>query len=278
MPRGRPAGSTNSATIADGAAPKTRSKAEKTIRFSTPAALDAHVWSICNVLRRSGSSGAMQYVPELSWILFLRILDDREQIERQKAEAVGKTFTPSLNSPYRWRDWGSKPQADITLEDSSRGEQPIGWKRRELKDGGTLNAFYAWVNETLIPHLKALKNNPNATPRMKVISEILSGVERTRIDTERNLLDVLDLVDQINSSTVDDTHVFALSQVYEGLLLKMGDKGNDGGQFFTPREVVRVMVRFLDPGIEDTVYDPCSGTGGFLAEAFTHIQQHAGTT
>ncbi len=274
MPRGRPQGSTNQT---EGAAPTpSRTRAEKIIRFTTPAALDAHVWKICDVLRRSGTSGAMQYVPELSWILFLRILDDREGQERQKAEAVGKTFTPSVNAPYRWRDWGSKPADDITLEDASRGEQPLGWKRRELKDGGTLNAFYAWVNDALIPHLKDLKNTPNATPRMKVISEILSGVERTRIDTERNLLDVLDLVDQINSSTVDDTHMFALSQVFEGLLLKMGDKGNDGGQFFTPREVVRVMVEFLNPTLEDTVYDPCCGTGGFLAQAFEHMQSKAG--
>jgi type I restriction enzyme M protein len=275
VPRGRPKGSTNANGLTNTSAPK-RVKSEKTIRFSSPAALDAHVWNICNVLRRSGSSGAMQYVPELSWILFLRILDEREHLERQKAEAVGRTFTPSVSSPFRWRDWGSKPQLDITLEDAVRGEQTVGWKRHELIEGGTLNAFYAWVNDTLIPHLKNLKNTPNATARMKVISEILSGVERTRIDTERNLLDVLDMVDQINSSTVDETHVFALSQVFEGLLLKMGDKGNDGGQFFTPREVVRVMVRFLNPGIEDTVYDPCSGTGGFLAEAFGHILTHAG--
>jgi type I restriction enzyme M protein len=276
MPRGRPKGSTNQTEGENIAPTKSRIRAEKITRFSTPAALDAHVWKVCDVLRRSGTSGAMQYVPELSWILFLRILDDREGQERQKAEAVGKTFEPSVRAPYRWRDWGSKPADDITLEDASRGEQPLGWKRRELKDGGTLNAFYSWVNEALIPHLKELKNVPNATPRMKVISEILSGVERTRIDTERNLLDVLDLVDQINSSTVDDTHMFAISQVFEGLLLKMGDKGNDGGQFFTPREVVRVMVEFLNPTLEDTVYDPCCGTGGFLAQAFEFMQANAG--
>ncbi len=71
----------------------------------------------------------------------------------------------------------------------------------------------------------------------------MSGVERTRIDTEKNLLDVLDKVHEISAETVDPTHVFTLSQVYEGLLLKMGEKGNDGGQFFTPREVIRAMVQ-----------------------------------
>ena len=75
----------------------------------------------------------------------------------------------------------------------------------------------------------------------------MSGVERTRIDTERNLLDVLDKVHEISAETVDPTHVFTLSQVYEGLLLKMGEKGNDGGQFFTPREIIRAMVQVIDP-------------------------------
>ena len=75
----------------------------------------------------------------------------------------------------------------------------------------------------------------------------MTGVERVRIDTERNFLDVLDKVHQLTTDAVDDTHVFTLSQVYEGLLLKMGEKGNDGGQFFTPRQVIRAMVQAIDP-------------------------------
>ena len=81
----------------------------------------------------------------------------------------------------------------------------------------------------------------------------MSGVERVRIDSERNLLDVLDKVHQINHENVDTTHIFTLSQVYEGLLLKMGEKGNDGGQFFTPREIIRAMVRAVDPQPDKTV-------------------------
>jgi type I restriction enzyme M protein len=92
-----------------------------------------------------------------------------------------------------------------------------------------------------------------------------------RIDTERNLLDVLDKVHDISAETVDPTHVFTLSQVYEGLLLKMGEKGNDGGQFFTPREIIRAMVKVIDPRIGETVYDPGCGTGGFLAQSFEHM-------
>lgn len=222
--------------------------------LSGQKAVNQAVWQVCDILRRSNCAGAMQYVPEITWILFLRILDEREAREAEEAEAVGQDFTPSLEAPYRWRDWAA----------------PDGPKRRELENGA-LGAFFGFVNTDLLPYLRGLSTQPNATARQKVIGEILSGVERTRVDTERNLLDVLDRVDQIRTEDVDLTHLFTLSQVYEGLLLRMGEKGNDGGQFFTPREVVRVLVRVLDPRIGETVYDPCCGTGGFLAQAYEHM-------
>ena len=223
-------------------------------RLATPQSVNAAIKSICDIMRRSNCAGALQYVPELTWILFLRILDEREAREAEQAEAVGAECRPSLVAPYRWRDWAA----------------PDGAKRTELQLA-TFGAFFGFVNGELIPHLKKLREQPNATSRQKVISEIFSGVEHTRIDTERNLLDILDKVHEITSEAVDPTHVFTLSQVYEGLLLKMGEKGNDGGQFFTPREVIRAMVRVIDPKIGETVYDPGCGTGGFLAQSFEHM-------
>jgi len=104
----------------------------------------------------------------------------------------------------------------------------------------------------------------------------MANVERTKIDTEKNLLDILDKVHAISNADVDPTHVFLLSQVYEGLLLRMGEKGNDGGQFFTPREIIRAVVQTVQPKLGETIYDPCCGTGGFLAEAFKLIHTHLG--
>jgi type I restriction enzyme M protein len=100
----------------------------------------------------------------------------------------------------------------------------------------------------------------------------MASVEKVRIDTERNLGEILDKVDDIHDEAIDTTHVFPLSQVYEGLLLKMGEKSNDGGQFFTPREVIRAMVKAIDPKPGETVYDPGCGTGGFLAQAYEHMR------
>jgi type I restriction enzyme M protein len=223
-------------------------------RLTTQFSVNSAIKSICDIMRRSNCAGALQYVPELTWILFLRILDEQETREAVEYSAVGAEFTPSLENPYRWQDWAA----------------PEGKKRVELQDE-TLGAFFGFVNGELIPHLKKLREHPNAAPRQKVISEIMSGIDRTRIDTERNLLDILDKVHEITSDSVDSTHIFTLSQVYEGLLLKMGEKGNDGGQFFTPREIIRAMVRVIQPKIGEVVYDPGCGTGGFLAQSFEYM-------
>jgi type I restriction enzyme M protein len=226
-------------------------------RHASPQSLNAAVKSICDIMRRSNCAGALQYVPELTWILFLRILDEREERESDEAEALNVTFVPTLQAPFRWRDWAA-PKSPM----------------REDKNA----SVWSFVHEQLLPDLKTLKDKPGATSRQKVVSEIMSGVDRSRIDSEKNFLDVLDKVHEISSATVDDTHVFTLSQVYEGLLLKMGERGNDGGQFFTPREVIRAMVRVVDPKIGKTVYDPGCGTGGFLAQSFEYMRDRAGAT
>ena len=128
----------------------------------------------------------------------------------------------------------------------------------------------------MLPHLRGLEGRVNASPRQKVISEVVSAVDKVNVDTERNLLDILDRVDDIHLEAVDQTHLFTLSQAYEGLLQKMGERNNDGGQFFTPREVIRAIVRAIDPKVGETVYDPGCGTGGFLAQAFEWMRAGLG--
>lgn len=233
-------------------------------RYTTQQALNSAIWSICDILRRSNCAGALQYVPELTWILFLRILDERETQEATRADALGLSFNPSLQAPYRWRDWAHQQTKD---ERASHGPNT-----RAVLQEGTAGDVFVFVNGKLLPHLRGL----SATPRQRVISQIMSGVERVRVDTEKNFLDVIDRVDAINLGAVDPTHMFALSQVYEGLLLRMGEKGNDGGQFFTPREVIRAIVQTANPQLGETIYDPCCGTGGFLAQSYEHIHERLG--
>jgi type I restriction enzyme M protein len=175
------------------------------------------------------------------------------------------------------RPYSEKPGHPTTPEG-----RPFGWKRQELFAAGD-GKLFDFINNGLLPALHELEidprtglPNPAATPKQRIIGRIMTAVERVRVDSETNLRDTLDRVHEISIDHVDDTHFFTLSQVYEDLLLKMGEKNLDGGQFFTPREVIRAMVHTVDPKLGQTVYDPCCGTGGFLAIAYEHISRKLG--
>lgn len=231
--------------------------------------MNSYIKSVCDIMRRDRTKGALEYIPELTWMMFLRILEEKEVEEAQMYPYFGKTFVPSLEEPYRWRDWGS----------------PKGEKRAELQKG-EVDAFLNFINGELIPYLKGFEDKPDATVRQKIISQIFRNLSQTKLASEKNLLDVLDKVDKLSAENIDETHQFPLSQIYEGLLLKMGEKNNDGGQFFTPREVIRAMIRAVKPEVSGkggemkTFYDPCCGTGGFLAENYTYFMdpEFSGTT
>ena len=226
---------------------------------ATQSSLNSKIYAVCDIMRRSNCASALQYIPELTWILFLRILDEQEASEQEAASAVGEPFTPSLDSPYRWRDWAA-----------------LGGDQRTELQNGFSGAVFDFVYQELLPYLQGLRQSPAATPRQKIIAEIMGAVTERRIDTEKNFLDILDAVHGISQETTDNQHVFLLSQAYEGLLLRMGEKNNDGGQFFTPREVIRAMVQVVAPQYGETVYDPACGTGGFLAQTNNYIREKLG--
>ena len=258
---------------------KTKISKKQPKAIASTQSLSSFVKTICDIMRRSNCASALQYVPELTWILFLRILDSQEQKAQEEAEALGNEYTPALSSPFRWQDWAAPydEQGAKTPEG-----KPVGWQRHALFQAGD-GQLFDFINNQLLPHLHSLEINPvtriantEASPKQRVIGRIMTAVEKVRVDSETNLLDIFDKVNEIHSDHIDDTHFFTLSQVYEDLLLKMGEKNSDGGQFFTPREVIRAMVHVLDPQPLETIYDPCCGTGGFLAVAFEHINKKLG--
>jgi len=152
--------------------------------LATQQSVNSTIKSICDIMRRSNCAGAMEYVPEITWLLFLRILDERDRYEAEEAEAVGAGFTPAIVGPYRWRDWAD----------------PAGAKRKQLQTA-CLGAFFAFLHNDLLPYLRALKNGPGATPRQQIISEVLSNVLHTRVDTEYNLWEVIDKIHAIRDDS-----------------------------------------------------------------------------
>jgi type I restriction enzyme M protein len=260
---------------------RTKNGTKQPKSIGSTQSLSSFVKSICDVMRRSNCASALQYVPELTWILFLRILDTQESRRKEEAEALGAEFSPALKSPYRWQDWAA-PYSDKPDQPKTSEGKPYGWKRAELFAAGD-GKLFEFINTELLPMLHGLDidartrlPNPTATPKQRIIGRIMTAVEKVRVDSEANLRDILDKVHEIHIDRVDDTHFFTLSQVYEDLLLKMGEKNSDGGQFFTPREVIRAMVHTVDPSLGKKIYDPGCGTGGFLAIAYEHIARKLG--
>lgn len=215
--------------------------------------------AVCDIMRRGNMAGAMQYVPELTWLLFLRMLDETETTQQRHSEVTGEEFSPSIEKPFRWRDWADKG----------------GEKHQELIEGKG-NALLQFVNTELFPYLCGFGKKYDANERQRVISQVFRYRRETKFTAQRDMLDVLDKLNEIQHDGIDDTHIFVLSEIYENLLLKMGEKNNDGGQFFTPREVIRAMVQTVNPKVGDRVYDPCCGTGGFLAQAYEHMRAQRG--
>ena len=217
------------------------------------SSLKATIDAVCDILRSNGCAGAMQYAPELTWMLFLRFLDWREKEDELLAKDHDKDFSPLVAAPYRWRDWAAKD----------------GKQRALLWNKGS-GAILSFVRKRLFPSLRGLQNADNL--RQKVIGKIFADVGNTRINNETGLLNALGRLDDIK---IDPGNAFPISQAYENLLLDMGTHNSDSGQFFTPRAVVRAMVRAIDPKIGETVLDPCCGTGGFLAEAHEYMRPKA---
>ncbi|MBW7954955.1 N-6 DNA methylase [Candidatus Gracilibacteria bacterium] len=202
---------------------------------------------ITDILRRDdGISGAMHYTEQISWILFLKFLDDYEQRENDNAFLDGKTYNYILEEKFRWKNWIHLQNGKITGDD--------------LKD---------FVNKELFPYLKSFRNINEDYHSIKYkIGEIYHFIDN-RIESGHTLREILDIIDDLNFQKQED--LFELSHIYEDLLQGMGNDGGNSGEFYTPRSIIKIMVDTIDPKIGQTVYDPSTGSCGFLIEAFNHM-------
>jgi type I restriction enzyme M protein len=220
------------------------------------------IWRACDIMRRDNNcGGVMEYVEHLSWLLFLRFLDEQETIFAAEAELAGRTYRRMIDGAYRWSVW--VPKALGHKRGTNGRHTASEW------DGAKLVQF---VHGDLLPHLAALSGSPER--------EVIAGAFNDRnvivCASPYNLKDVLDIVDGIDFTNPDDIHT--VSHVYEDLLKKLGQENRLAGEFYTPRPVIRFLVQVIDPRIGETVYDPAAGTCGFLAEAYEHMRQHEQTS
>jgi type I restriction enzyme M protein len=207
------------------------------------AELTAVIKRARNIMRKDpGLNGDADRIPQLSWLLFLKALDDHEKTR----ELLEEDYRPVLDKPYRWRDWAG---SDASVH----------------RTGDALTRF---VNNTLIPQLAEFKGSGRRRRGRDVVAQVFSDVHN-RMLSGYLLAELVEQVDRVNFNSSDDLHTMA--HVYESMLKEMRDSAGDAGEFYTPRPVVRFMVDMVDPQVGETVLDPAAGTGGFLVEAHEHV-------
>lgn len=215
-----------------------------------------------DIMRKDkGLNGDLDRLPLLTWIMFLKFLDDLEQQREEEAVLAGKKFKPAIENPYRWRDWAADPQG-IT------GDELLAFINNDeaVRANGKKSAG-------LFAYLRGLSSS-NGDNRRDVIATVFKGVDN-RMKSGYLLRDIINKVGSIHFTSSDELHT--LGALYEPMLREMRDAAGDSGEFYTPRAVVRFMVEVTDPQLGETVLDPASGTGGFLVEAFNYLDKQVKT-
>jgi type I restriction enzyme M protein len=194
----------------------------------------------------------------LTWIMFLKFLDDMEEMRREEANLAGKKFREAIEPPYRWRDWAAKP-------DGTTGTELIAFINQEeaVRPDGK-------KGEGLFAYLRGLQSSNG--DRRDVIAKVFEGTVNRMINGYL-LRDVVNKVNEIHFASQDEIHT--LGHLYESMLREMRDAAGDSGEFYTPRALVKLIVTAVDPRLGETVLDPAAGTGGFLVEAFEHLRKQS---
>lgn len=216
------------------------------------------VLKTCRDLMRKdkGLNGDLDRLPQLTWMMFLKFFDDLEELAEAEALLESRTYEPTIPSPYRWRDW-------VLGEDALTGQDLISFLNNDeaLLPGGERGpGLFATLRRA---------DTDATNDKAQVVSRIFSGITNRMINGYI-IRDVSLKLSEINFKSSEDAHT--LSGLYEGMLREMRDSAGDSGEFYTPRPVVRLMVRLTAPVLGERILDPACGTGGFLVETYEYLK------
>ena len=240
-----------------------RSKTKAKQPLTTAQQLGSLIKSARDIMRKDkGLNGDLDRLPMLTWVMFLKFLDDLETIHEQRAELARKPYKPVIQKPYRWRDWAAK-------EDGISGEELKRFinDQEAVRPNGT-------KGKGLFEYLRQLRGMNGGKDQRDVIANIFRGVVN-RMESGFLLREIINKVNGIHFGSTEEIHT--LGHLYESMLKEMRDAAGDSGEFYTPRPLVRFMVEVTNPRLGESVLDPACGTGGFLVEAFNHLSKQAKT-
>lgn len=237
-------------------------KRKRIIKKETTAQRLSSIVKSCRKIMRKdkGLNGDADRLPMLTWLMFLKFLDDTELLLETDAQLNDIKFIPTVEPLYRWRDWAKN--ANFT------GDDLLSFINNEnaiLPNGEKGIGLFAY--------LRSLQSE-SGKERKDVVRLIFSGVVNRMIDGYL-LRDVVNKIDDIHFTNNEEVNT--LSLLYESLLKEMRDAAGDAGEFYTPRPVVKFMVEMINPKLGETILDPACGTGGFLVESFEHLRKQAKT-
>ncbi len=210
--------------------------------------------NIDDILHKDAGCGSeLDYVEQTSWILFLKYLDDLEKDKETAALLSGKTYTKIIDPKYKWTKWAAPKLENGKIDHNAM----------------TGDDLVDFVNGELFPYLKSFKTNAeNANTIEYKIGEVFSEL-KNRIQSGYNLREVVNLIDELRFRTHAEKH--EMSHLYEGKIKNMGNAGRNGGEYYTPRPLIRTIVKVVNPKIGETIYDGAVGSAGFLVEAFGYL-------
>lgn len=204
----------------------------------------------------SGADSELDYIGQTSWVMFLRYLDELERDKADEAELKGEDYQFILDEKYRWENWAMPKGDDGKLDHNA------------IKTGTDLIGF---VDGVLFPYLAAFKQKADSPQSIEYkIGEIFSEL-KNKIQSGYILREILEYADELPFRASKDKH--ELSHLYETKIKNMGNAGRNGGQYYTPRPLIRAMIAVTNPQIGETIYDGAAGSCGFLCEAYEYLYQ-----
>jgi len=205
--------------------------------------------------KEAGCTTELDYTEQSSWLLFLRYLDDLEKEREQKAELEGKPYSYIISAPNRWSVWAAPKKADGTLD------------RDNALTGDDLIDY---VNKQLFPYLQGFRQRASGPDTIEYkIGEIFSEI-KNKFTSGYSLRDALELMDALRFRSQTEKH--ELSHLYEAKIKNMGNAGRNGGEYYTPRPLIRAMIKVIEPVIGERIYDGAAGSAGFLCEAHDYLR------
>lgn len=202
----------------------------------------------------AGCSSELDYVEQSSWVLFLKYLEDLESARMVTKQLAGEKYKPLIADKFRWTTWACPKTKDGKID---HNKALIG---DDLRD---------FVNNELFPYLAKFKQSAaDSTTLEYKIGEIFSEI-KNRLQSGYNLREVLNLIDELKFQTSE--HIHEMSHLYEDKIKNMGNAGRNGGEYYTPRPLIKAIIKVLQPKIGQTIYDGASGSAGFLCEAFAYL-------